>query len=127
MSDSLNWTKEQSDQITELYGHLQGDYKARADKELFHGPQLPYDKAHGTLAHLLEAQEHQKRGLEGKVSHSKSKSVGRQEYGVGLLGALASVAAMAMGSYAIAAIGALAAGAILLQGQKQAAPQKAKH
>ncbi|MBI2658083.1 hypothetical protein HYX08_05315 [Candidatus Woesearchaeota archaeon] len=67
------WTTEQSDQITSLYGKLKGEYEKKANKVLFGGPQLPYSDAFDTLTSLIKQQENEKGGLEAKV-HAEQKS-----------------------------------------------------
>lgn len=62
------WAKDQADQITALYGELQGRYEREANKKLFGGPQLPYLEAFNTLTWLIDEQEKEKSGgLESKV------------------------------------------------------------
>lgn len=71
-----DWTKAQSDQITSLYRSLKGDYQKIADKELFGGPQIPYDKAHSILTEILKKQEgHEESGLESKVNESSQSGL----------------------------------------------------
>ncbi|HLG23555.1 MAG TPA: hypothetical protein VI564_01350 [Candidatus Nanoarchaeia archaeon] len=75
----MEWTKTQSDQITELYGRLKKENQAEANDKLFSGPQLPYEAARGTLVDILNRQE-SGHGIEAKVggqnkSHSSAKPV----------------------------------------------------
>jgi len=102
------WTKTQSDQITSLYGQLKGKYEKEAYKNLFSGPQLPYEAAHSTLLNLLKKQETEQKhgGLEQKAADTASSRLFGQkpaEAAVGLvaiiiaLGALSAISVPAMG------------------------------
>ena len=118
--DAKDWTKSQSDQITSLYKSLKGNYQKIADKELFGGPQLPYDKAHGILTELLEKQEHNGNGggLENTIKgyHSKKPTP---------LLDLSALAATA-GLFAIAPPAGILAGALYLMSKYQS-KTKAAH
>ena len=63
-----DWTNDQSDQITSLYGKLKDKYKKEADQKLFGGPQLPYLEAFNTLTSLIKQQEKNSGGLEEKIT-----------------------------------------------------------
>lgn len=70
------WTKNQSDQITSLYGQLKGSHEKNAYQKLFGGTKLPYEEAHSTLLNLLKQQETEQRGgLEAKVKTQQPASV----------------------------------------------------
>ena len=74
------WTKDQQDQITSLYGQLKGPYEKKAHQKLFGGPQLPYLEAFNTLTNLLyEQKKGGSSGLEAKANsgHSKESSSSR--------------------------------------------------
>ena len=70
------WTNDQANQITALYGQLKGEYKGVADQTLFGGPQLPYIDAFNTLNGLIEQQEREQHrqvgGLEKKATTASS-------------------------------------------------------
>ena len=90
------WTKDQSNQITDLYKQLEGRYEKEANQKLFGGPQLPYLDAFNTLNGLIEKQKKgHVGGLERKVQ-KESASIGvssgeRIKYVVGLATVLALV------------------------------------
>jgi len=89
--NSKDWTESQSNQITDLYKKLHGNYQETANKKLFGGSQLPYENANHILTKLLEAQEHGKGGLEHTVNaHSKEPTPLMD------LGAIAASAGLAM-------------------------------
>ena len=92
-----DWTKEQSDQITSLYGQLQGKYEREANKKLFGGPQLPYKEAFDTLTGLINQQE-KSGGLERKVKSAPSGLfAGKEAYALGLFGTLIALGLAASG------------------------------
>ena len=84
------WTKDQEDQITALYGKLKGKYEREANQKIFGGPQLPYLDAFTELTSLIEQQKKEHvGGLESKVQ-KESASAGifsgkRAKYVVGLV------------------------------------------
>ena len=87
------WTKDQSNQITSLYGQLKGKYERDANKKLFGGPQLPYLDAFNTLTSLIEKQKKES-GLEGKLKNTASDGIlsgQRLKYAVGLGAVIALV------------------------------------
>ena len=63
----VEWTKEQQDIITSLYGQLKDNYEREANKKLFGGPQLPYEQARDILENLVKQQK-QEGGLESKIT-----------------------------------------------------------
>lgn len=91
------WTKEQSDQITAIYGKLKGEYKEQADKYLFGGEQLPYSEAHKILTSFIKEQQGQQKeqqgGLEKKVGLTRFQSA------VGLVAIALTIAALSSGMY----------------------------
>ncbi len=90
------WTKDQSNQITNIYKQLEGKYEKEAYQKLFGGPQLSYLDAFTTLTSLIERQKKERvGGLESKVQ-KESASAGifsgeRAKYVVGLVTALALI------------------------------------
>ena len=77
------WTKEQSDQITSLYGELKGNYEKVANQKLFRGEQLPYEEAHYTLMEILKKQEaEQHSGLEAKTNAAHAEKSARGLFGL---------------------------------------------
>ena len=83
-----DWTKTQEDQITALYGQLKGEYKRKADKELFGGPQLPYGTAQSRLLNLINEQEkHEHGSLEAKTNaaHAETTKKSSGLFGFGQL------------------------------------------
>ena len=70
------WTKDQENQITSIYGQLRGKYESEANKKLFGGQQLPYLEAFNTLTSLIDEQK-KSSGLEAKAGQvSKESSSG---------------------------------------------------
>ena len=68
------WTKDQQDQITSLYGQLEGPYERKAHQKLFSGSQLPYLEAFNTLTNLVDEQKKGgSSGLEAKANSGQSK------------------------------------------------------
>ncbi len=116
--NSLSWTKTQEDRISALYGSLRGKYQQDANKKLFGGAQLPYEQAHSILVENLKKQEHAE-GLEGKVHDDKSGLIPRKatqlEYGIGLGGIVATLAALAAATNPLIAIAGIAATAYALR------------
>ena len=68
------WSKDQSDQITALYGQLKGKYEKEAYQKLYAGPQREYLDAFNTLTSLLKEQEAQG-GLEQAIKGAQKQSV----------------------------------------------------
>jgi len=122
------WTKDQSNQITSLYGQLKGDYEREANGKLFGGSQLPYEDAHHTLMDILKKQESgQHGGLEAKADTSSTKGISfnKTDNAIGLAGIIGTMAAFAAGAYPLGiAAAALLAGTYLLKDKYQT---KLKH
>ena len=98
MSDAAEWTKDQSNQITALYGRLKGEYNREAYQKLFGGSQLPYLDAFNTLNSIIERQEEERHvhgGLEAKTDAAPATTSQNSKYFIGGLGTLATALAAA--------------------------------
>ena len=93
------WTKDQSNQITDLYKQLKGKYEKEAYQKIYAGPQLGYIDAFNALTNLIDRQKKEQfGGLEKKVKESSGGLfAGRGAYALGLFGTLIALGLAASG------------------------------